>query len=161
MPLIPLLSNPDDKRRRADSIEIVEEEPTHSGDINPLPQESSLTDIKTTMDTILARLTLILTVDDLKNLASKSDLKEMDDRITAQSKEIGQLRYKMTTLRGNLELLQANVDNQVALNLAGGSRLLGRDTGYTSSNMAPASVNTSRAPSTQRRNLVIEGLQGL
>ena len=148
----------DDKRRRNDSIEIIEEGSSQIENMNP--EEPSLTDIKTTMDTILARLKLTPLAEDIKNLVSKDDLKVIDDRITAQNQEIGQLREEIKTLKGNFETLQANVDNQTALNLATESRSLGRDPGYTTSNMATINVNTSRTTTSQRRNLVIEGLAG-
>ena len=64
----------------------------------------------------------------------------IDDRITTQNHEIGQLKDEGKILKGNLETLQANVDKQYALNLAHGSGSMGHDPGSNSFNIAPRSV---------------------
>ena len=116
------------------------------------------------MDVILARLDSVPTVENLAFLASKQDIKEMDDRITAQSTEITQLRNEMRSMQGNFNNLQTTVDSQLAANIsmASGSvgRDLTRDPGRTTYKMADGEPNTTQSGLSRRRNLVFEGLKG-
>ena len=111
--------------------------------------QSSLLDITLLMDSISIRLDHTAKVDDIKDLATKNDLKEMDDRILAQGQEIQQLRGKINSLRNNVASIQLTVDGQI-----------GRDPGYGFSNTADRTVNKPQIQTTQQRNLVIEGLNG-
>ena len=145
--------NPEDKRRRNNSLG------------NELPQPIimdiiSMLELKLSMDMILAKLSLTALAEDMKGLASKEDLKRIDDQMTTQNHEIGQLKDEVKILKGNLETLQANVDKQYALNLVNGSGSMGHDPGSNSFNMAPRSVNNPCAATPQQRNLIIEGLNG-
>ena len=165
-------TNPDDKRRRNNSLEIEEDldltEPKNMEPNRPTEPaevaEPSMSDLNKKMDIIMTRLNLTALSEDLINLVSKDDLKEFDDRLIAQNQEIGQLRDEMKVLKGNIDVLQSNLDSHVAANLAGSSRLVGRDPGrdpgYTTSNMAARASNFARLSPPQRRNLVIEGLRG-
>ena len=125
----------DDKRRRNDSLEIDESDPTQKLDMEP-EHELSLLDLKKSMDAILFKLTLTATKDNLKELASKEDFKELDNPLLAQNHEIGQLRDELKTLKGNLDTLQANVDSQLAASMSSGMGSVGRDPGTTTQNIA-------------------------
>ena len=144
--------NPDDKRSRNASLDIDEIDPTQLGKME-LDKEPMMSDLKKSMDTILAQLSLTALSEDLKKVASRTDLKEMDNRLLAQSQEIGQLREEMKSLRGNFESLQSNVDRQIAANLASGAGSLSGDPGNITPNMAAGEVNS-------RQNLVFEALTG-
>ena len=155
-------TNPDDKRRRNDSVDIDDFEPSQLEDM--AQAELSLSDINKKMDIIMQQLTLSVKVDDLKNLANKNDLKIFDDRLLAQSQEIGQLREEMKSLKGDFDVLQSNLDSHIAASFDAGGRSVGhdlrRDPGRRNFNMVSFDVNNTRAVSTPRRNLVIEGLGG-
>ena len=100
----------EEKRRRQGSIDIVNEtmEPIGVGEIPP-----SMMDLKKCMDVILKRLDTTARKDDLNDLATKTDLKELDDRITAQAQEISQLRGELKVVKSNFDNLQVSVDRQI------------------------------------------------
>ena len=79
------------------------------------------------MDVILARLDSVPTVENLAILASKQDIKEMDDRIMALSTEIAQLWNEMRNMQGNFNSLQTTVDSQLAANMSMATGSVGRD----------------------------------
>ena len=157
-------SQNEDKRRRKDSLEIVEFDLADTMEPVQPDQPLTLLDIKKSIDTILSRLELTALSDDIKNLVSKDDLKELDDRIVAQGQELNQIKEKMKVLKGDFNLLQSNVDGRLAENLARGERSLGRDPsrdpGTTTFNMAASARNYQRVSPLQWRNLVFEGLVG-
>ena len=154
-------AKPDDKRVRNDSIEIDDQTPSQIPNMEgDLEQPLTLADLKKTMDIILSRLSLTASTQDLKGLATKDDIKVLDDRITAQGTEISQLRNEMKTIQGKFNDLQNNVDSQTAANLTRDARSLGRDPGNTRTSMADPKVNTVRTDMSRRRNLVFEGLIG-
>ena len=147
----------EDKRRRNNSIEIDDLNPSQVSNMEPQP---TLLDLKKCMNVILTRLDTTVKADDLKQLATKQDLKGIDDRITANNQEISQLRDEMKQLKGNFDQLQTSVDGQIAQNMARVDRSRGHEPGSSQFNMATSEVNIGRTGSTQRRNLVIEGLTG-
>ena len=154
-----LVNTPDDKRRRNDSLVIEEDEPAQPLNMEP-EQQPSLLDLKKSIDAIITSLNLTASKEDIKNLASKNDIKTLDDRLLAHDQEIGQLRDEIKTLKGNIDSLQSNVDSQLAASLASGSGSVGRDPGSITFNMASTDVNNRCVSPPQRRNLVIEGLTG-
>ena len=151
----------EDKRRRNNSLEIVEDTPTKSVTMEP---ETTLSDIRLLINTLSARLDNTAKTEDLLNLATKQDLKTIDDRITAQGQEITQLRTEVQNLQSNFNTLQANVDGQFAASLAGGERSVGhgpgREPGRTTTNMADRISNNPQSEQSRRKNLVFEGLKG-
>ena len=155
-------ANPDDKRRRNDSVEIDDLDPSQ---IEIMEQDNlTMSNLNIKMDKMIEQLSLSVKAEDIKNLVSKADLKIFDDRLLAQSQEIGQLRDEMKSLKSNLDVLQSNLDSHIATSFDAGERSVGhdphREPGRRISNMAPAGVNNPRSMSMQRRNLVIEGLGG-
>ena len=159
-------SQKEDKRRRNDSLEIVKFDLSQANMMDPEQPERPLTllDIKKSMDIILSRLELTALADDIKNLVSKDDLKELDNQIVAQGHEMNQMKEEMKIMKQDLKTLQSNIDGRLASSLAGGERLVGRDLGRdprtTTFNMAASARNNQRVSPTQRRNLVFEGLVG-
>ena len=91
----------EDKRRRQGSIDIVDDimDPIGVGEIPP-----SMMDLKKCMDVILKRLDTTAKKDDLNDLATKTDLKELDDRITAQAQKITQLRDELKVVKSKFRL---------------------------------------------------------
>ena len=152
------VANKEDKRRRNDSLEIDESDPSQVEIMDP--KQPSMWDLQKSMDDVLRRLTLTALSEDLNKLVSKDDLKELDDRVLAQSQEIDQLRDEMKGMQTKFDRLQSNVDSHIAANLSGATRSLGRDPGRTITSMAAPGSNRSRSTGPQRRNLVIEGIRG-
>ena len=157
-----LNTNTEDKRRRNDSIEIEEDLSSQSF---KMEKETTLADLKILMDSIIMQLKDTAKSDDLLTLASKQDIKEIDDRVTAQNEEIVQLREQMKEVQKNLNSLQSTVDGQMAANLTRPVRSVGHDPnfepGTTTGNMAAPMPTRSQTGDPRRRNLVIEGLQGV
>ena len=157
-----LNTNTEDKRRRNDSIEIEEDLSSQSF---KMEKETTLADLKILMDSIITQLKDTAKSDDLLTLASKQDIKEIDDRVTAQNEEILQLREQMKEVQNNLNSLQSTVDGQMAANMTRPGRSVGRDPsfepGTTTGNMAAPRRTRSQTGDPRRRNLVIEGLQGV
>ena len=147
--------NTEDKRRRNESIETKADVPPLSFNME---KETTLADLKLLMDSITAK------TDDLLTLASKQDIKEIDDRVTAQNEEIVQLRDQMKEIQNNLNNLQSTVDSQMAANMTRAGRSVGRDPnfepGTTTVNMAAPRPNKSQVGDPRCRNLVVEGLKG-
>ena len=149
-----VLTNQDDKRRRNDSIEIVDSQSLQSKAMEDFPEfKPTLRDLKKTMDNTVES-------EDIKDLATKHDLKVMDDRICAQGQEISQLRGELKIIQGNVASLQSTVDGQLAENIAKQAGSMGREPGSANSNMADRGVNKPRTPTLQQRSLVFEGLNG-
>ena len=153
--------NTEDKRRCNDSLEIDEIAPSQ---VENMEQEITLLDLKKLLDGVIVQLKDTAKADDLLNLASKQDIKEIDDRVTAQSQEINQLRTQMSTLQNNFNSLQSTVDGQLAANMARGSGSVGPDPtfepGRTTTNMAATGAYGPQSSPSRRRNLVFEGLKG-
>ena len=154
-------STSEDKRCRNDSIEIDELTPSQV-QINEGETEQPLTlaDLKKTMDEILTQLSFKASSQDLKGVATKEDIKVLDDRISARGTEISQLRVEMVTLQGKFNELQTNVDSQTAANLTRGAGSRGRDPGSITTYSPNPNVNNVRTDLSRRRNLMFEGLTG-
>ena len=147
----------DKRRRHSSDIVSYKMEPQEG-----VREEAPLTmiDMKKYMDVILTRLDTTVKKNDLKDLVTKSDLKVMDDRISAQGQEITQLMEEIKGIRTNFDSLQGTVDRQIAVNISGSvGHDLRREPGSTISNMATGQVNMTREGLTKCRNLVIEGLR--
>ena len=63
-------------------------------------KEPSLLENKKIMNNIILRLDHTVEVDDIKGLATKQDLTNIEGRISAQNAEINQLRDEMKELKG-------------------------------------------------------------
>ena len=153
--------NTEDKRRRNDSLEIDDITPSQ---IDNMEKEPTLSELKVLIDSVITQLKSTAKSDDLLNLASKRDIKEIDDRVTAQNTEISQIRTQMKEIQNNVNSLQMTVDGQLAASYAREGRSMGRDPnrepGTITSNMAAPSANRIQTNDSRRRNLVIEGLKG-
>ena len=153
--------NSEDKRRRNEyNLSIDELDPTQIGNMEPA--KPTLKDLQLSIEKILTWLNLTASADDIKDLVTKEDFKEMDIRLMAQNHEINQLKDNMRKMKVSLDTLQATMDGQIANNMATGGRPWGHEPGSTtrSTNMVARSVNTQRTENPQRRSLVIEGLGG-
>ena len=133
------ITTTEDKRRRNGSIEIIDfDSQIETTMAEPAP---SVSDLKNSMDTMMASLALTANKEDIKHLATKGDFKIMDDRITAQGTEISQLRSEVKTLQENMVTLQSNVDSQFANSFARTVRSLGHEPGRSTNNMAAREAN--------------------
>ena len=136
--------NIDDKRRRNedpdnDQNQLIDNEPT-------------MTDLKTAMDAILTRL---------NTTATKVDVATINDKITAQNCEIEQLKTKMQKHEEEMKKLQTIIDEGVAANLHRKLQTADQTTRMKTSNMADSGRNQSVPFKSTRRNLIIEGLNGV
>ena len=154
--------NIEDKRHQNNSLDMIDILPLQIVDMEK--ETITLSELKTLMDSMIAQLKTTAKTDDLLVLASKQDIKVIDDRVTAQNTEISQLRTQMNEFQRNLNSLQSTVDGQLAANFARAGRSVGRDPGHepgrTTSNMAYLSAIRTQTTDSRRRNLVIEGLKG-
>ena len=111
-----------------------------------------MADLKLTLDSITIRLA---------STATKADITQIDDKVTAQNMEIQQIKTKLTTQEENIRKLQNTVDECVAANLVLKEELNARRTqapvSDLSTNMAAPRRKTVDIA---RRNLIIEGLPG-
>ena len=112
-------------------------------------QEPTMSDLKTAMDAILARL---------GTTATKVDIASINDKITAQNVEIDQIKTKMVKQEEDLKKLQSLFDGTVAANLNRKPETAEGEPPML--NMAPAGPNRSENASSKQRNLIIEGLGG-
>ena len=103
-----------DKKRRQDSIVIITDtmEPLGTAELDLPPL---LSDLKKCMDVILTTAKK----EDLSELATKLDMKVLDDRISAQGQEISQLRDELKSIRTYFNSLQETVDRQLMVNING------------------------------------------
>ena len=152
------IENPEDKRQKGNnSSQINDIQPL---EMEALPDERDLTlaDIKRYMDNILTQVNS--NGRDIQTLATKNDLKEINDQITAHGTEIDQLKDELKTLKLSIQGIEENVDLHLAQKVDRMSRTAGLQTGRPNYNMAPNDQNKRYSPSTKRRNLVFEGLPG-
>ena len=91
--------------------------------------EPSLLDIKQLIDSMSIGLNNTVSIDDIKVLATRKDLSELDARIDAQGQEILQLRGELKLLQNNIASVQTTVDSQIASGLGNGAESTGRDPG--------------------------------
>ena len=148
----------EDKRRRQDSVDIGKDmmEPTEGTDT-----PTSMSDLKKCMDAMLKRLDSTAKKEDLSDLATKSDLKLLDDRTSAQGQKINQLMNELKSIKTNFDSLQQTVDRDVAVSITGSlGRDPGSEPGRTTTSMAAGFTNKTGEGLSKRRNLVVEGLRG-
>ena len=136
----------EDKRQRNVSEDI--DEGLSAPESAPQP---TMTDLKTAMDAILARL---------NTTATKVDIASINDKITAQNIEIDQLKTRMIKHEEDMKKLQSLVDEGVAGNLNRKPESAVGVTRMQTNNMALSGPNRNFNTSSTRRNLIIEGLGG-
>ena len=115
-------------------------------------RDVTMADLKLTLDSITIRLA---------TTATKADITQIDDKVTAQNMEFQQIKMKLTTQEDNIRKLQNTVDECVAANLVLKDELNARQTQAPvrdlSTNMA---APIRKTVDIARRNLIIEGLPG-
>ena len=114
-------------------------------------KEPTMLDLKTYMDALMARL---------NTTATKVDISAINDKITAQNVEIDQLKSRMQKHDEDIKKLQTIVDEGVAASLNRKLRSADDTTRMITTNMVAEGQDRSRAQSSKRRNLIIEGLTG-
>ena len=138
--------NNEEKRRRNESGDIDDK----VGD-NAMYKEPTMTNLKTYMDAIMARL---------NTTATKIDVASINDRLTAQSVEFEQLRTRLQKQEGNIEKIQSQIDEGLAASLARKQGTAGTSTRMTTTNMVDTGAERAQKLNTTRRNLIVEGLIG-
>ena len=135
------IENPEDKRLKGNFN--IEEDfiSIPQAKMDPVEEEKDLTlaDIKRYMDIIFARVKD--NGKDIKNLATKKYISEMNDQMIAQGAEIDQLRGEVKTLKTSVKEINENLDLYIAQKVDRMSRTAGIQTGRPSSNMASTSQN--------------------
>ena len=133
----------EEKRRRNQSGDDI--------DSDSVSKEPTMTDLKTYMDAIMARL---------NTTATKIDIASINDKITAQNLEIDQLKSRMQKHDEEMKKLQTTIDEGVAARLHRNLESADLRTRLTTTNMAASDPERSKFTTSTRTNLIIEGLEG-
>ena len=151
---------PEDKRLKGIETTKIDQNTFHIAIMEPLPEEKELTliDIKRYMDTILTQVNA--NGQAIKNLATKQDIIEINDQLTAHGTELDQLKVEVKSLKNSIKEIETNVDLQIAQKVNRMTETAGPHTGRPNFNMAAFDQNKPFGPSTKRRNLIFEGLPG-
>ena len=122
------------------------------GEMTAVNPEVTMADLKVTLDGIMIRLA---------STATKADITQIEDKVTAQNMEIQQMKVKLNAQDDNLRKLQSTVDECVAANLVLKENLTTRREQASDQGMSTNMAAPSRKPvDSARRNLIIEGLPG-
>ena len=137
----------EEKRKRNESGDLENRESSGPDE----KKEPTMTDLKTYMDAIMARL---------NTTATKIDISSLNDRISAQNIEIEQIKVKMQKHDDEMKNLQTIIDEEVAASLSRKLQTADGGTRMTTNNMAANGNDRSQNTTSTRRNLIIEGLKG-
>ena len=150
-----------EKKLRKDSIELDDSEIYQS----EMEENKDLTkaDLKKWMSTISDQLKNTVKVEDLKELATQSDINMLEDKITAQNTEITQVREELNKCQDDINKIRTQFDQAIASELDRKLKSADADIGQTLPrrvNMAAQNINILNPAPTARRNLIFQGLGG-
>ena len=147
---------PEDKRLKAnDSNEVEEIDTPH---LNMDPEQKNEEDLKRYMDTILALVDK--NGEALTHLATKQEITELNDQVTAQGTEIDQLKSEVKTLKKSIKDIEDNFDRHIAEKVNRTFQTADRQSGSRPNNMAASDKINRPNTNVKRRNLIFEGLLG-
>ena len=138
-----------EKKTRKNSIDIDDIDPSQAK-MEPETESMDLTmaNLKMWMANISKQLSDTVKLDNIKDLASKSDLDTINDRITAQGEEINQLREELKECQQNFNQLRTQFDLTTAQELdrkqESAERGRGQGQYRTRSNMADSENKPTR-----------------
>ena len=110
-----------------------------------------MSDIKTLLDCLTVKI---------DNTATKSDLSLMNDKLSAHSIEIDQMKDRMSTIETTVKELQTSLDSAIAREAERKSKTADRGTRIKTTNMADPAGSARRPIDSKRRNLICESLLG-
>ena len=146
-----------DKRLRHNSLEYVYD--LNSQPIQPtFIRKVTLEDVMRGIDSLAMNT---VKREDLKNIATKQDLLNLEGNVKAQATELHQLRSTFNKQQGEINSLRETVDSNCAAILASSERSADRnaDLGHRMfMNNGGVSTQNANLQSTKRYNMVIEGV---